>query len=474
MKRLVALALLLLALQAKAQDARFFERYFTGETMRLDYFHTGTKGEERLSLDQVYEEGPWSGSRVNLLDTLNLGEYIVRVFDIRTNAIIFSRGFSSMFNEWQTTDEAATGVVRSFSATVRFPFPRGAVQVEFARRDRRMVFHTLASMTIDPTVHGSVTREPHQRQFPVVTLTENGDPAEKVDILILGDGYTKGEMEKFVKDAKHLNEVMFSTSPFKERKRDFNVRAIEVESGDSGIDVPDREIWRNNALGCRYSTFGLARYVLTTENRTLRDIAGTVPYDFLCILVNDTRYGGGGIYNLYATTYTKEQVKGAEWQSDYMYVHEFGHSFAGLGDEYYTSTTAYNDFYPAGIEPWEPNLTALDSGGEPKWKGMVSPGIAIPTPWEKARYDSIEAVRAKMDRLAPDYYEKSGPLRKAAGEVLKDPRFAGKVGAFEGAGYVAKGLYRPSIDCRMFSLSLAGFDPVCDAALRRMIDFYSR
>jgi hypothetical protein len=281
-------------------------------------------------------------------------------------------------------------------------------------------------------------------------------------------------MEKFRKDARHFNDVMFSTSPFREHRSDFNIWTIEVESPESGIDVPDKNVWKGNLLGCQYNTFGSARYILTTSNETLRDIASAAPYDFICILVNDTRYGGGGIFNLYATTYTREQVVGQEWQMDYVYVHEFGHSFAGLGDEYYSSSTAYNDFYSPGIEPWEPNVTALNDKDNVKWKQFVPAGMSVPTPWEKDRYDSIEALRGKLDRLAPDYYQKREPLYKAEMELLKDAQSRGKVGAFEGSGYASKGLYRPAVDCRMFSLSLTGFDPVCADAILKMIAFYSR
>ncbi len=445
---------------------------FSGKTMRVDYYHTGTKGEETLSLDQVVVEGDWAGSKRNLIDTLNLGEFMVRVYDRGTNALIYSRGFSSMFNEWQTTDEALAGVHRTFSETVRFPFPKREIQLTISRRDRKMVFHELFSAAINPNDPTQVNTEKRPQTYKVTGVMKNGDPAEKVDIAILGDGYTKGEMEKFRKDAKHFTEVMFGTHPFSDRKKDFNVWAVEVESGESGIDVPDKNVWKNNALGTMYNTFGSARYVLTTENKAVRDAAAAAPYDFLCILINDTRYGGGGIFNLFATTYTREIVKGQEWQMDYVYVHEFGHSFAGLGDEYYSSSTAYNDFYPPGVEPWEPNVTAFVDKKNVKWKELLTPGIELPTPWEKTQYDSIEALRAKLDRLAPDYYEKREPLYRAEESILTHSISAGKVGAFEGAGYASKGLYRPSVDCRMFSLSLVGFDPVCSAAITRAIDFY--
>jgi hypothetical protein len=468
------LALGFTLLTAFSQVKSSFSRYFIDETMRVDYYHTGTKGQETIGLDKVYEEGSWPGSKVNLIDTLNLGEYLFKVADVGTNSIIYSRGYSSMFNEWQTTDEANSGVYRTFSETVRFPYPTHKVQLTISRRDKQMIFHEIFSTVIDPNSPTEVNHEKRLQQFKVVPLFTNGPSDQKVDLLVLGDGYTKDEMEKFRKDAKHFTDVLFDTSPFKERKKDFNVWTIEVESKDSGIDKPDKNIWKNTELGTMYNTFGTPRYVLTEENRRIRDIASAAPYDFIHILFNDDRYGGGGIFNLYATCYTKTDKPGMEWQMDYVYVHEFGHSFGGLGDEYYSSQVSYTDFYQKGVEPWEPNLTALVDKDNLKWKNLVEPATPIPTPWEKTEYDSLEQIRGKLDRLAPDYYEKREPLMLREREILKTTKYAGKVGAFEGAGYVSKGMYRPSVDCRMFSLSLVGFDPVCSAAIQRMIDFYSR
>ena len=467
-------ALLAAALPLRGQTGGGFAERFTGTTVRMDYYHTGTKGEERFSSDAVMEEGPWPGSRLNLIDTLNLGEYLVRVYDRATNQLLYSRGFSSMFYEWQTTDEALRGEWRTFSETVRFPFPRRAVQVTISRRQKDMSFREVFVTGIDPNDPSQVNRERRRSTATVSTLMENGDPSGKVDIVIVGDGYSRADMEKFRNDARHFTDVLFSTEPFKARAGDFNVRAVEVESRETGVDIPDQNVWKSTALGTRYSTFGLARYVLTDQNRALRDIAGAAPYDFICILFNDTRYGGGGIFNLYATTYTREEVKGQEWQMDYVYVHEFGHSFAGLGDEYYSSSVAYNDFYPAGVEPWEPNITASTDRATLKWKAFVASSTPLPTPWEKVAYDSLEALRAKLDRLAPDYYEKRAPLYNASQAILQAGSRAGTVGTFEGAGYAARGLFRPAVDCRMFSLSVSGFDPVCRAAIERSIDFYSR
>jgi hypothetical protein len=473
MRRLAASVCLLLLGAGPLSGGEHFERFFTGGTLRVDLYHSGTKGEERFTLERALQEGPWPGHRVNLVDTLNLGEYLLSVTDRATNALLYSRGFSSLFNEWQTTDEALAGISRTFSESVRFPSPRRAVRLGLSRRDRRMEFHEVFSAVIDPADPTQVVKEGLHPRFAVSPVIENGPPSVKVDIAVMGDGYAEADMEKYRADVRRFVDAMFRTHPFRERKKDFNVWRIDVISGESGIDLPDINVWKRNTLGTAYNTFGSPRYVLTEENRTVRDIAAAAPYDFLCILVNGSRYGGGGIYNLYATTYTNESVAGWEWQMDYVFVHEFGHSFAGLADEYYTSSTGYHDFYLPGIEPWEPNVTARAEAEHVKWKSILTAGIPVPTPWDKRAYDSVEAIRGKLDRLASDYYRKSEPLQKSAMEILRMSKYAGSVGVFEGAGYVSKGLYRPSVDCRMFSLSLTDFDPVCSAAIERMIDFYA-
>lgn len=449
-----------------------FNRFFHDKTMRVDYHHTGTKGMEIIALDKVYDEGIWSGSKTQLLDQLNYGEYMVRVYDVATAAMIYSRGYSTMFNEWHSTDEALAGVVKTIHETVRIPFPKNKIQLTISRRDKQMIFHELFSTVIDPNNSAMVNVQQRTAQFKSSKLVDNGPSDTKVDLLIVGDGYAKGDMQKFRGDAKHFSDILLGTSPFKERKKDFNVWIIEVESKQSGIDKPKSNVWKENALGSMYDTFGSARYILTEENRALRDICGQVPYDAIAILVNDNRYGGGGIYNLYTTCFTQTDAKGMEWQMDYVFVHELGHSFAGLGDEYYTSSVAYTDFYQAGVEPWEPNLTTETKKENLKWRSFVDAATPIPTPWKKSEYDSIEAIRGKLDRLAPDYYAKREPLYQASQNILKNAEYKNKVGAFEGAGYVSKGVYRPAVDCRMFSLSLVGFDPVCSAAIEKVIDSY--
>ncbi|MCX6123035.1 MAG: M64 family metallo-endopeptidase [Ignavibacteriales bacterium] len=455
-----------------------YDNNFTNATMRVDYYHIGTKGQEQITLDKVYEENTWPGSKVNLLDTLNLGDCFVKVSDLQTNLLLYSRGYSTVFGEWQTTEEAISGTWRTFQETVRFPFPKRKVIVSFNRRDKFvgagevMAFREVFSTVINPNNSTVVNREKQESKFAMFDVMVNGPTDKKVDILILGDGYAKNDMEKFRKDARHFTDQLFSYQPFKKHKNDFNVRAMEVISDDSGIDMPDQNVWKHTALGTMYNTFGSARYVLTEENRAMRDIADTAPYDFITILVNDNRYGGGGIFNLYTTCFTKPAKAGQEWEMDYVYVHEFGHCFGGLGDEYYSSQVSYVDFYPKGVEPWEPNVTRTNSKENLKWRNITLLNTPIPTPWQKAKYDSIEILRGKLDRLASDYYDKREGLLKSGKEILKDPKWIGIVGAFEGSGYTSKDMYRPAIDCKMFTFNPVDFDPVCAAAIERIIEMY--
>lgn len=473
MKLILKLPLLILCISTvNAQRNISFDGFFENKTLRVDYHHTGTAATEFISLNQAYEEGVWAGSQRNLIDTLNLGKYLVKVFDLATNQLIYSRGFASIYGEWETTQEAQNGIFRTFHESVLVPFPQKPVQVVIAKRDKWMHFQDIFSTVIDPAAR-FINREKRGRDFKIITLFESGPPDKKVDFLLLGDGYTKDEMGKFRKDAEHWKNVILHTPPFKENASRLNIRAIEVISEESGIDEPRKNIWKNTALGCSYNSFDSPRYVLTYENRAIRDIASAAPYDFIYILVNSKRYGGGGIYNLYATGMTGVDNPELGWHVEYMFTHEFGHSFASLGDEYYSSSVSYTDFYPKGVEPTAPNVTALLDPGNLKWKSFVEESTPLPTPWSKAHYDSLEAIRRTWDRSAPGYYEKWAQLRKQQLEKMKATEFSGKVGAFEGAGYSSTGLYRPAIDCRMFSLSLVPFDPVCQQGIERVMRFYS-
>jgi hypothetical protein len=462
------------AVRLCGQSGSAFDLHFTDGCMRLDYFHTGTDKEEVFSYDEIWREPFWAGSRTNLVDTLNLGSYQFQVFDAKTNVLIYSMGFCSIFGEWKTTDEAKNGVRRTFGESVRFPYPKRSVKVCIDARDRANVFREAWSFVIDPG-HPNIRRETCFAGTPISVLFDNGDPKRKVDVVLLPDGYKKEEMWKFLKDASRLLAVLFDTEPFKSRKKDFNVRAVELPSDDSGIDNPLAGVYRANVFSCSFNSFESDRYVLTWDNKTLRKAASLVPYDDIILLANDAKYGGGGIYNLYATC-----ASDSRW-SEYVFTHEFGHSFAGLGDEYYTSDVAYSDFYPAGVEPWDPNITVCTDKSKLKWGDLVEPDVPVPTPWDKEAFDIHQAEYGKVRGIlqkAKAFQTRIDSLTTAndqwLADFLKTRTYSGKTGAFEGCGYASKGLYRPFIDCRMFSRSMVSFDPVCRRSIERVIDFYSR
>lgn len=458
----------LMTLPAMAAGAPLFDDWSDGATLRLDYHHSGRAHEETFALDTLRREGSWPGNHTRLVDTLNLGPYRFEVRDRASNRILYAQGFSSIYSEWETTGEART-MRRSFHESLRFPFPRAAVQVNVLKRGADNMFHEVASFAVDPASK-FVLREPVTDQGEVWAVVENGPPESKVDLLILGDGYTRDELPKFRDEARHLVAKLFESPPFRERKSDFNVWAIDRVSIDSGVDRPSDSVYRRTAIGVSYDIFGSERYALTLDNRALRDVAAQAPYEYIEILINGEKYGGGGIYNLFATTVTRSG------SAKYVFVHEFGHHFAALGDEYYTSSVAYDTSAPV-VEPWEPNLTALLGPAGPKWRDLIDSSTPVPTPWEKEEYEKVQgrfqsrrrdlrarqAPESEMDALFAEERAWSGPF-------LARQTQAGKVGAFEGAGYRARGLYRPTTDCMMFTRNVDYFCPVCSRAIENVID----
>ena len=470
------LALAVTANVAAAQPSGFDARFtgaFTGKTLRFDYFHSGTAKEEHVSPDKVRLEGDWPGSRVHLLDGTNLGKYLFEVIDPATNQAVWSRGFSSIYGEWETTGEAVAGTWRTLHESMRFPETRGKAQIVIKKRAADGSFREIYSTMIDPASR-FVDRSPVSSTGTVWNVFESGPAAVKADLLILGDGYAGSEMEKFHGDVKRLTDALFAIEPFKSHRGDFNVRAIDLPSSASGVTDPRTGTWHRTPLGLAYNAFDSERYMLTFEDVAVREAAAQAPYDALILLSNSRKYGGGGIYNLWNTA----AVDSAE--SAYLVVHEFGHSFAGLGDEYYTSQVAYEDFNPPGTEPWEPNVTALLDPQNLKWGDLVEKGTPLPTPWNQEAYDKTVLASEKRRR---ELREKNAPeeqmealfeeVRQKTTPMLRAEKYFGKVGAFQGAAYEAKGLYRPEVDCIMFSRNPKTFCGVCERAIERVIRMYA-
>ncbi|MEI6764804.1 MAG: M64 family metallopeptidase [Bacteroidota bacterium] len=422
MKKLLIILLVLTAPATKAA----FEDYFENKTLRIDYFHTGNHESDIYSIDELIQEPFWGGSKVNLIDIFDYGKYKFMVYDVATSQLIYSRTYATLFSEWQTTDEAKL-TMKTFSETVVCPFPKKDIRCEFYTRNKKGLWEKKWEYAVDPK-NMFISTERRQ-EYPVKDILNNGDPDKKVDIVIIPEGYSKDEMDKFKNDAEKFTGYLFKASPYKENKKKFNVRMVMAPSPESGTDVPGKGVWKKTLVGTSFYTFGTERYLMTSDNKDLRDVASNAPYDQIYIIVNTSIYGGGAIYNHYAIAISDNLY------GEYVFTHEFGHAFAGLGDEYYDSETSYNEFYPLDVEPPDPNLTTMVDFDK-KWKNLIDKDTPIPTP--------------------------------------SDDQYRNKVGVFEGGGYVNKGVYRPSYDCTMKSISVNNFCPVCKLSIQKMIDFYTK
>jgi len=443
-------------------------------TMRVDYYHTGNATQERFSLDRVVVEPlAWPGNPQKAIDTTTRGKYFFEVIDEATKKVVYSRGFASMYGEWETTAEAKA-MNRTFSESLRFPGVDKPVRIVLKKRDAKNAFQEIWTTKVDPADKFIVRAGALAQAGPLMKLHERGDPAAKLDLLILGDGYTAGERGKFERDAKRLVAVLFATSPFLERENDINVWGLSPASIDSGISQPSDRLYRRTPVGATYDTFDSERYVLTQENRAFRDLAANAPYDVVEILTNSEKYGGGGIYNLYST------VAADSLWAPYIFVHEFGHHLAGLADEYYTSDVAY--LPPSEkVEPWEPNVTALLDPLTLKWRDLVTPGTPLPTPWPKAAFETAQKDGQERRRALRAAHRPEAEMNALFSEelardtaLLNGPALKGRVGAYEGANYEAKGYYRPQADCIMFTRDAVGFCAVCRRALQETLDLYAK
>ena len=402
-----------------------YERYFEEQSMRVDFIFYGNTDNEEIKLAKISKESFWGGSKVNLANKLNYGEYKFEIIDLKTENIIYSQGFCTLFEEWQTTLEADS-VYREFSQTVLFPSPKRPIILKIYSRLWEGNFEEIFEYEINPKEY---TFDSKIVQFPYTKILDNGDHSAKVDLVFLAEGYTSEEMDKFETDALRFIDYLFSYAPYNTCKDKFNVWLVKSESQESGTDIPGEGIYKNTVLNSNFFTFGSERYLTTEDFFSVRDVASVVPYDDICILVNSDKYGGGGIYNHYCISSVDHML------SNEVFIHELGHSFAGLGDEYYNSSTAYNDFFNLEIEPWQPNLTTLVNF-DSKWKSLLNTDTPIPTPREE--------------------------------------QFQNTIGVYEGGGYVKKGMYSPYMDCRMKTNKAEGFCPVCQETIAEMILFKSK
>ena len=489
--RFTALILLIIVICKSSMSIQVidkFDDFFIDKTMRIDYFHIGDAKTEIMTIDQIYKYGIWAGSRVHLIDEFNVGRYYIKIYDENSEELIYSKGFDSYFGEYQTSTPALDGIRKTFHESAIIPYPKGKIIFTLERRNKENKLNEFFRQEIDPD-------DVDIRRDDLVDLTvmvfetdKNGDPRKRVDVAIIAEGYTRLDKDKFLADLGYFQDVFFSQEPYKSNEHNFNIYGVFKPSVESGVDEPRAGIFKNTVLNCTFNSLGSERYLLTEDNKSLRDIAANVPYDAIYIMVNHKRYGGGGIYNFFCTFTSANQWK------DYLFLHEFGHSFTGLADEYYTSSIAYNDFYLPGVEPVETNITALLDPQNIKWKEFLNNGKEIPTPWEKSKYDSMDYKWQKERRelndkiaelkknhssekeiiIAEQEYELKDKLHADKVDTyLRNSKYFGMVGAFEGAGHVSEGLYRPALDCIMFSKGDKPFCKVCESTIVKVINSYT-
>lgn len=408
--------------------------YAQSQTLRVDYVFSGTDKATEISLDRLYSFDGWAGRRVNLDKVPVKGNGQICMTDLETGEVVYRQAFSTLFQEWKTTEEA-TQLRKAFENTFLLPMPSSKAKVKVELYD--FFGNVSASLThvVDP--EDILIRHVDPVPAPHRYLLKSGSPEEKIDVAIVAEGYTKEEAGQFYIDAQAAVDAILAHEPFGSYRDRFNFVAIALESEDSGVSVPREGVWKETAVGSNYDTFYSDRYLTTSCVWKMHDALCGIPYEHLVILANTDTYGGGGIFNSYTLTTARHTAFKP------VVVHEFGHSFAGLADEYYYDDQFVEYYYP-DMEPWEQNITTLYDFGS-KWDDMLPKVIQIPTPvdgdvWEKIREG------ASMDSL---------------------------VGVYEGAGYQSKGVYRPYPDCRMKTNAAESFCPVCQRAIARIILFYT-
>ena len=444
MKRLVILFLLFLPFVMGAQSSgEPFDVYFEDATLRLDYAFAGDAHHQAIYFRQAFKTSAWAGRRTRLEEPLLRGNGQIRVLDPENGDCLYTNSFSTLFQEWTVTEEA-TKVQKAFENSFQVPFPRKAVTIEVCLLDTHGQTAALLRHPVDPA--DILIRPLADNGLVQYTVHEGGPIAQAIDIVIVSEGYADKEAPKFFRDAGRAADALFSHEPFRTYRDKFNVRAVFSPSEDSGVSIPHEGSWRSTATSSHFDTFYSERYLTTSSVWQLWDFIGTIPFEHVIVLANTAQYGGGGIYNN-LTIMNSDHATFVP-----VLVHEFGHAFAGLGDEYFYDDQ-FETQYPSDTEPWEPNLTTLHDFSA-KWADLLPAGTAVPTPVDELEKQDVR------------------PLWKTFTQAQKD-LLSQKVGVYEGGGYTSRGVYRPVQECRMKINECERFCPVCTRAIIQMIDYYS-
>lgn len=419
--------LFLLCLIAVASTrAQVFADHFADKTLRVDYIFNGNASGQAICLNGLSALPTWAGRKHHLAELPLQGNGQIVMRNAASGKTIYTTSFSSLFQEWLETDEARN-VTKGFENTFLLPYPLQPVEIEITLLDPRRNVRASMKHIVHPN-DVLIEQKGNSHITPHKYLLHNDSPEKCIDVAILAEGYTLQEMQTFYEDADIACKSIFDHEPFKSMKKRFNVVTVASPSTDSGVSVPRLNEWKHTAFGSHFSTFYSDRYLTTSRVKAIHDALAGIPYEHIIILANTEEYGGGGIYNLYTLTTAHHPMFRP------VVVHEFGHSFGGLADEYFYDNDVMTDTYPLDIEPWEQNIsTQVDFAA--KWKDMLSENTPVPTPAE----------------VSENY----------------------PTGVYEGGGYSAKGIFRPAENCRMRTNEYPAFCPVCQRALRRIIEFYT-
>lgn len=424
MKRLPLIVILLL-IGSVSSLGQEFDRYFTDQTLRLDCIFAGNAQAQEISLHSLYRIPGWYGKRARLGETPVRGNGTITVTDPTSGEVIYRHPFSSLFQEWLSYPEAQESGRKAFENVFLIPMPKAPIDVTLELRDSRHRVTATMTKRIDPT---DILISPLgvKEVTPYSVIQKPRDEEKCIHIAFVAEGYTEDQMDDYLEDVSRAVEAIFGHEPFRSARDRFSIIALRSPSAESGASIPSQGIWRETALGSHFDTFYSERYLTTLHLRRLHDLLAGTPYEHIIVLVNTPHYGGGGILNSYNLSMTKHP------DFEPVVTHEFGHSFAGLADEYAYEAEQV-PMYPSDVEPWEENITTLRDFDQ-KWADLLPQGTPVPTPDHKAS----------------------------------------AVGVYEGAGYSLHGVYRPALDCRMRTNGNPEFCPVCRRAITRVIDFYTR
>lgn len=427
-----------------AQQVKF-EDYFLNKTMRFDFYHAGDANSEMYFMDEIIEEPYWAGNKRYLVEERDMGNQFFKIIDKASGKVIFSRGYSTLFSEWIATPEAKI-VSKAMPEGVRFPFPKNDVTIEIYTREYK-TGNLVKKFSYDIDVDSYFIRKA-KLDLETIDIHYTGNPANRVDIVLLSEGYTESEKDKFIKACQGFAQDLFSYAPYTENQGKFNIRAVWAPSQESGVSIPGENLWKNTALKAHYYTFDSERYQMIEDYQSILDVAANVPYDLVYILTNSQKYGGGGVYNFYGIS--AADIPGASTRKTYS--HEFGHQFVGLADEY-VGGAEMSDIYFPNVEPWEPNITTLTNLEAKDWKKLLG-DAPVPTPVKESAWE----LNPQNPNAAPF-----------------NPKKPWALGVYEGGGYLQHGVYRPWPNCMMnWFHKIDVYCPVCVKEIQNTIDLYTK